>query len=1363
MKTSSFFRWLCCALFPALIVWGSSVHAAPIPLPSVPLGTEARVPPNIFMTVDDSASMLRTYNPDNLSAIQRACWTALNTIGICAPYDESVGAQTNPGAADTGWSGVNQATSLFHYGHPPLLASAFNGQAYDPLIEYRPPKRADGTFLPEMNAANTTVGGNAWAQVQWREGATAGTTATWPGRPLFNFRTSTLSRTQTDRNILSTRYMVNGDFTVFDSYRRSGTTGNSSVYDLPPHYYKTSVKWCNALKADGSANPGTLPAFSNCQDEPVDPGTSFPAAQRFIYPYYYAPFGEYTGRADNASFPAFELVILDFVNQTVNRQSSITHHFYNEETGAMDSFTRSFSQEAQNFANWAAYYKNRLVATKTAASHAFADIDSSSAAAVIPRVGFSSINRLARDSSRVAANSYRDIAVNTLSVAPFQGTQRNNFFDRLLGFRYTWAGTPLQVSLIEVGEMFRGTGTNAPIIHACQRNYHILFTDGMWNVPPTTNNNPVIGNVDNTVPSLPHLQGISVYGNTLSSGAFWPNPIRDHKGASLTLADIALYYWMTDLRPSMNNEVLWTNRDPASWQHLNFVGMGYGVRGTLPSKNQAATLARMGSGATDSNTLAWPVPVEDSIHNVDDLWHASINGFGRYVSAQSPDEFRAGLRAVLAEILNMGGARSGVGFTGTDLRAGDKFTYSVDFSPGWNGNVVRKGINAQGVETGVEESAATNLSVMLAPAGAWEEARQVFTSLNGRDLGDRGVPFVATPSLPFASSPLIDHLGATTPRQANAIAYLRGDRSREGDALGQFRVRGEGPLGDIVNAKPVAYGTPLCAARKHPNGTPVVNPDGSEVIRCDYDEDANPGYRQFYETHKTRGLMVYAAANDGMLHAFDKDLKEQWAYIPSDLFRSQSQAGIVNLTFQESNPNTPFRHFYYVDATPRVTDVDFISTPEGSRDWRTVLIGGLGKGGTSYYALDVTHAGRDGTEATTAQKKVLWEYTHKDMGYTYGRPLITKTRAWGYMAGGSAKNDEKNPGGTWVAILPSGYNNGSRAAGISETDIDNPLYQPKADGSGEGCLFFIEVATGNPKRDPLCTGVGTPDDPSGLVSIGGYVHHFTNQVTMAVYAGDQKGNFWRFNLESENDGDWTVERMAYLKDGSGREQWVTAEPWPQRDSKDQRWVFIGTGGHRNNVDLSSTDVGHTFYAFRDGGINDGGLDTIVPDFPHLVTDKRERAELTPITGLNPPTGGVVYAGWYQDAEIGYHFDVRPVSIFDVVVYAANRYVGNLPGGGLAGADPCTSAAFIGRTYGRNMKAESILFGGAHFETFSSGVADISLVQKLGDRGRPVLAIAVTSRDGRGLYEFKPELNIPLTNAFSGIPVRGGVRYISIND
>src|SRR5206468_4852383 len=112
-----------------------------------------------------------------------------------------------------------------------------------------------------------------------------------------------------------------------------------------------------------------------------------------------------------------------------------------------------------------------------------------------------------------------------------------------------------------------------------------------------------------------------------------------------------------------------------------------------------------------------------------------------------------------------------------------------------------------------------------------------------------------------------------------------------------------------------------------------------------------------------------------------------------------------------------YSHKLYVNATPRVWDIDFANTntatpPQTGNDWRTILVGGLGAGGRSVFALDVTTpiappppAVSTDTEATAAGK-VLWEFTDANLGYVYDAPTLVKTYAYG-----------------WVVLVASGYNN----------------------------------------------------------------------------------------------------------------------------------------------------------------------------------------------------------------------------------------------------------------------------------------------------------------------------------------------------
>ena len=358
-------------------------------------------------------------------------------------------------------------------------------------------------------------------------------------------------------------------------------------------------------------------------------------------------------------------------------------------------------------------------------------------------------------------------------------------------------------------------------------------------------------------------------------------------------------------------------------------------------------------------------------------------------------------------------------------------------------------------------------------------------------------------------------------RGALVLEFLRGNRLNEGVRVHQFRVRGN-VLGDIVDSSPVYVGKPSLP----------------------YRDSDDPGYSTFKSALAGRAARVYVGANEGMFHAFDDATgNETWAYIPSVLYRGGTaggdpKAGLGALAYQDG-ALPPFKHHFFVDSTARITDVDF-----GSEDWHTIAVGGLGKGGKMYYALDVTQPADVTTEAAAAGK-VLWEFTDPDMGYSYGKPMIAKTRAFG---------------GAWLVVVASGYNN----------------------ASGNGNLYFIRASDGHLLKK-MSTGAGSPGTPSGLAHPAGYTRDFRNQLAEQVYAGDLLGNFWRFDVSDVNDANWTVGKLGNLVDNGGIAQPVTTPPQIEVDITNgiDRWVFVGTGKLYDDSDTGSTQI-ETMYAFRDG-------------------------------------------------------------------------------------------------------------------------------------------------------------------------------------
>ena len=169
--------------------------------------------------------------------------------------------------------------------------------------------------------------------------------------------------------------------------------------------------------------------------------------------------------------------------------------------------------------------------------------------------------------------------------------------------------TPSLDAVVRIGEYYKnGThpqlaGSTDPIVLACQKNWHMFFTDGYTNqsgLPSITCRRS--GRTSDSL-TLP----VPVTG--LTPGQPWPAPFREDAlgTASNSLSDYTTYYWVTDLRtsgPQATNTVPTSNRDPASWQHQNFAGLSLGTSGKLSAGNQSVTEGQLTAGS-----LQWPKPV----------------------------------------------------------------------------------------------------------------------------------------------------------------------------------------------------------------------------------------------------------------------------------------------------------------------------------------------------------------------------------------------------------------------------------------------------------------------------------------------------------------------------------------------------------------------------------------------------------------------------------------------------------------------------------------------------------------------------------------------------------------------------------
>ncbi len=336
-----------------------------------------------------------------------------------------------------------------------------------------------------------------------------------------------------------------------------------------------------------------------------------------------------------------------------------------------------------------------------------------------------------------------------------------------------------------------------------------------------------------------------------------------------------------------------------------------------------------------------------------------------------------------------------------------------------------------------------------------------------------GVPFTT------ANFPGID---------ANLLNYVRGDRSREGNP---FAVRAH-VLGDIINAEPV-----------------VVNYTAVDPV-------------------------VFQAANDGMLHAFDGRVaasastrgQELWAYLPRLVHGSLAS---------RADPFTT--HQYLMDATPAAAEIT------GFGSVGRILVGGLGKGGSGYYALNVT-SGTAASEAAAANQ-VLWESRLANMGYSFGTPLIVRTAAG------------------WRVVVASGLRN--------DTGIDG------LGGDGRGHVWVLNPGTGAVEKEfTTPAGFGSAGAGLGLAYLATASNVNPSALVRYVWGADLLGNVWRFDLDAAS-GNFPVQ-VAELRDPSGNRQPVTAPPVVNTvaGSATKFFIYLGTGQYFSVDDVPGTSTPNSF-------------------------------------------------------------------------------------------------------------------------------------------------------------------------------------------
>ena len=294
------------------------------------------------------------------------------------------------------------------------------------------------------------------------------------------------------------------------------------------------------------------------------------------------------------------------------------------------------------------------------------------------------------------------------------------------------------------------------------------------------------------------------------------------------------------------------------------------------------------------------------------------------------------------------------------------------------------------------------------------------------------------------------------------------------------------------------------------------------------------GYSAYKEALENRQKVVFAGANEGMLHCFDaKTLNELWAFIPNNLLYKLKKMRVISA--EVPNCGYYMTHHFFVDGTPTIQEVYFGSS------WHTVLVCGQGAGWGKnhkcyYFALDVTDP---------LNPVPLWEFTDAHMGETWSVPKIVKVESLD----------------KWVVFFGSGYDND----GDPDEEIGHYFYCVDVE-DGE-LLGSWEIKETPEPASPFGIQNTLPGSPETAdLDNDGYADF--------VYFGDLKGRMWKIDLE-DAVGEW--EPTVIYQDPYSHP--IFTKPAVYINTADNTvHLFFGTGGDEKAPNTAQ----YSFVALVDG-------------------------------------------------------------------------------------------------------------------------------------------------------------------------------------
>ena len=463
-------------------------------------------------------------------------------------------------------------------------------------------------------------------------------------------------------------------------------------------------------------------------------------------------------------------------------------------------------------------------------------------------------------------------------------------------------------------------------------------------------------------------------------------------------------------------------------------------------------------------------------------------------------------------------------------------------------------------------------------------------------------------------------------------------------------------LGDIVASTPrLQSSIPAGSYNKAP-------PDG-------YSDSTYLAYTQT-SSYLSRG-MVYAGANDGMIHAFKLGKLEQtwtgqgtndkarltnpdtatalgseaWSFIPKNA-----------LPYLKYTADTSYCHLYFVDLPPLLIDT---SVPSGagsdistatitSASWKTILIGGMGLGGANKISSSSCTAGASGscvktptTDPSDSTKglgyssyfalnvtdpnnpSLLWEFSNPDLGFSTSGPAVIRIGAAG-------------TNGKWFAVFASGPTG----------PIDTTNHQFLATSDQNLKLFVLDLYTGSLVRT-IDTGVGNAfggsqygtviDTDKGDAASSGF---YSDDVFYLGYTKKDtatstwtKGGVLRVTTkEDANPANWVVSTVI---DNIGP---ITSAVAKLQDRTNKiLWLYFGTGRffYRYGTSIDDATGQQALYGLKEPCYSNTSVIPAGPtnDIDNTCTSTLTTSGLIDQSGSTPSSSiSSTATGWYINLD-----------------------------------------------------------------------------------------------------------------------------------